>query len=158
MGEEAAWGKESILGYQIFSNYDSTKSKDLHNLVSNLIVQETFSQVIYWILVCVVILFVGLIVSQRLTVRDCLQWFRAKQLSQQFVIIGIFFLLFGSVDTVQDFFSLPYLPGQWSLEESSELFGAIALLMATIVKFFNLPLVKYSEIDYRIHRKQKMSK
>ena len=133
-GEEAGWGRESILGWQILNKSDSLVANDLHNFVSHLLSQNTPSRIFYVPAFFVMLLAVIVVVAQQAIYRGWPRWFRVGKLSRQFIIAGIFLVLFGLVDMLQDF-GLPYLPGQWTLEESCELLGAIALLFAVIVKF-----------------------
>ena len=133
-GEEAAWGRESILGWQMLNNANSVGSEDIHNFVSDLLAQNTSSMIFYVAVFFVMLLAIIFVISQQTISREWLRWLRVGELSRQFIMTGIFLLLFGFIDILQDF-GVPYLPGQWPLEESCELLGAIALLFAVIVKF-----------------------
>ena len=140
-GEEAAWGRESILGWQMLSNSGSTQSKDIHNLATDLLAQNTSSMVIFVAVVFVMVLAISFVVSQKATPEGWLRCLGVRDLSQKFIITGIFLLLFGFID-ILPIFGFPYLPGQWSLEESCELLGSIALLFAVIVKLLDSSLIE----------------
>lgn len=137
-GEESKWGKESVLGWNIFEPSD--QPGDLHNLLARAIAETIPNFVIACTVVLVIVLLAisylvfGIPALKHVISENWLKRFRQANTSQQFVVTGIVLIGFGLVDMLNESLGLPYIPGQWSLEESCELLGSIALLFAAIVK------------------------
>ncbi|MEO1404160.1 MAG: hypothetical protein AAFV72_23320 [Cyanobacteria bacterium J06635_1] len=139
-GEEAEWGRESVLGWQMLRASEPDQAGDIHNLLATLLAQGLPSGVVYGA-GSVILLAVGVLIlrfNQGMRGR-WLKKFRSLALTYQFAVTGVILLLFGLIDILQESFGLPYLPGQWSLEESFELLGSIALLFAILVKMLGSP-------------------
>ena len=138
-GEESKWGRESVLGWNIFP--PSNRPGDLHNIYQLLDQSQrpyfviAFGVVLTIVLLAISYLVFGLSALKRVISENWFRQFRKARTYQQFIVIGIVLIFFGLVDTLNGAFGVPYIIGQWSLEESCELLGAIALLFAVIVKF-----------------------
>ncbi len=145
-GEESKWGRESVLGWNIFE--PSNRPGDLHNL------HQLFDQsqrpyflIAYAVFIIIVLLAIsylvfGLPALKGIMSQNWLKCFRQANPSQQFVVIGIVLIGFGLVDILNGGFGMPYITGQKSFEESCELLGSIALLFAAIVEFLELSIKK----------------
>ena len=138
-GEESKWGRESVLGWNILEPSDGPG--DFHNLHQLLAPSQrpyfiiAFALVITIVLVAISYQVFGLPALKKVISENWLRQFKKARTYQQFIVIGIVLICFGLVDTLNGAFGVPYIIGQWSLEESCELLGAIALLFAVIVKF-----------------------
>lgn len=147
-GEEAEWGRESVLGWQMLSSSRPDQAGDIHNLLATWLAQGLSSGVAYGAS-GVIILATGLALLRFPVFNQVVRgvWgkgFRSFVLTHPFAITGVTLLLFGLVDILQESFGLPYLPGQWSLEESFELLGSIALLFAILVKMLGSPRMAWN--------------
>ena len=136
-GEEAGWGKESVLGWQPLKDSHSGFS-DFHNWFAHVLVDLGCSRLQYWILIVlsigVAFAAFGIIRTWRKSKESmALRPHLSKHFPPLFLILGCVLILVGSsLDTIQILFGLPYVPGQWPLEESLELLGSIALLFAVL--------------------------
>ena len=139
-GEEASWGRESVLGWQMRQPSSLERSGDLHNLVSDALVASIPTEVFYGVFTLIILAVILTLLkfkgSNRAIFRGLLNYLINKPLSAQFIVVGLILMLFGLVDSIQEFLNIPYLRGQWSVEESFELLGSIALLFAVLVKAF----------------------
>ena len=140
-GEEAGWGKESVLGWQL-QNDPNAEVLDFHNWISDLLIDLRNRQPRYLVLIVLSIAVVfGTFWISKLLRRGkkrmtLLQRLRGN-LSQGFLFLGCILILVGSsLDVFQKFFDLPYMVGQWPVEESLELLGSFALLFAILQKLF----------------------
>ena len=146
-GEEAKWGRESVLGWHILSPTDSKQVGDIHNLFThNFLAGVSFSSISYLAFVAIALgaIFWGCRFLTFKQLEGWLKWFKRRELSQQFVMAGLVLLLFGLVDILNESLGLSYIRGQWSLEECFELFASIALLFAVIVRNLDPSLNKVS--------------
>ncbi|MGD1904967.1 MAG: hypothetical protein ACFB0C_03130 [Leptolyngbyaceae cyanobacterium] len=139
-GEEAAWGRDSVLGWQIRRSFDPEQSGDIHNIVSDALVANISVSAACAVLVGIVfticLVFLKLKKRNQAIIKELFNYFSKKSTDIKFMLFGSTFILLGMIDFVQEFFGLPYIPGQWSAEESFELLGSVALLFAIIVKLF----------------------
>ena len=142
-GEESEWGRESVLGFQGWRTANPDQVEDVHNWLAHLFAQRLSFSIACGTAIAILII-VSLVYLKVPDFKHSLWKCLSKHvidssLTHKFVLIGIVLLSFGMVDMLQESFGLPYLPGQWSLEESFELLGSIALLFAIIVRIFEPP-------------------
>ena len=147
-GEESRWGRESVLGWNIFEPSD--RPGDLHNLHQLFDpAQRPYFVIAYAVVLTIVLLAIsylvfGLPALKSAMSENWLRRFRQANPSQQFVVTGIVLICFGLVDILHGAFGVPYILGQKSFEESCELLGSIALLFALLVKILEPSLNKVS--------------
>ncbi len=136
-GEEAGWGKESVLGWQLQKDSHAGFS-DFHNWFAHFLVGLGSSRLQYWVLI---VLGIGIafvtfwIIRNRRRSKESMALLPRlrKHFPPLFLILGCVLILVGSnLDTIQILFGLPYVPGQWPLEESLEVLGSIAILFAVL--------------------------
>ncbi|MEM9266820.1 MAG: hypothetical protein AAGA46_14980 [Cyanobacteria bacterium P01_F01_bin.13] len=142
-GEEASWGRDSVLGWQMISHSgDPTQSGDVHNLVSDALIASVPANTLL-ATVAIILLIAGLVIFKfkdfnQTLFKDWSNRSMGEHLLLKFITIGLVFLLLGMIDFIQEYFELSYLPGQWSIEELSELLGSIALLFAVMTRLSSL--------------------
>lgn len=150
-GEETAWGSEVVLGWDLQGLFGVARSADLHGSISaglgDLFEDDSRQQVsssVKAVVYGLVFLFAGLFLSLGVVMgllgsytesgKRRLQRLGLQNTSLQFALLGFGLLLFGNIDILEEAFHFPYMPGIWSLEESFELLGATALLIAVVAR------------------------
>ena len=151
-GEEASWGEDGLLGWHFIPEEEKRPTQDLHNYLSNVLEDYlghdggldipvrvanliTGSVMLMAVFFLMSVLILGYFGSDKLTKYRPLGRLKIRALPLQFVVAGIGLIAFGNIDILQESFGLPYLPGMWPLEESFEVLGSVALLIASIAKF-----------------------
>ncbi|MFQ5542370.1 MAG: hypothetical protein ACE5E2_06025 [Candidatus Binatia bacterium] len=139
-GEEAAWGDESIFGWQALT---SPLPDDLHNWITDVLVpnlrtlgvNDLFG--ITLLVVCVTVAFVAplfVIFKKRGQNTRTLYWVIWNHLPKVFFALGLVLIILGNFFDFLWEIDLPYFRGRWVLEESLELLGSVALLFGVLLR------------------------
>lgn len=139
-GEEAAWGDESIFGWQTLTTH---LPGDLHNWVTHVLVPKLRILGVNDLL-GITVLVVGvtvafipplfLIFKKRGQNTGTLYWVIWNHLPKVFFALGLVLIILGNFFDFLWKMGLPYFRGRWVLEESLELLGSVALLFGVFLR------------------------
>lgn len=141
-GEEASWGHESILGWQVLMTPLFEKG-DLHNWVMRwlkhrLRILEPNDLFAITLLVAAVAVVFGTIwlstCKKRGQNMTAVNWGIWNNLPQMFLVLGLVLIILGNFFDFIWEVGFPYFRGQWPLEESLELLGSVAFLFAALAR------------------------
>jgi hypothetical protein len=152
-GEETGWGAEVVLGWDLQKVFGESDSADLHGSVSqglgdlfgDLAPEEVpagLKSIVYGLVFLSAGLFLslgvllGVLGAYTESGKLRLQRLGLQEPSRQFALLGVGLLLFGNIDILEEAFDFPYMPGVWPLEESFEVLGATALLIAVVARWW----------------------
>ena len=153
VGEEAGWGREPILGWQLLAS-DAPPIfgiKDVHNAAPH-VFQSIFVQwpVLSMAALCalgIAVAWQGIRFATTRSLRQTIiSRFKRSSLSQRFIGLGCAVLVFSLVD-IPEAFGASYFAGQWTLEESSEVVGSLTFLFAGLTALRDVSMRRASMVQ-----------
>ena len=145
-GEEARWGRESILGWQLLA--PSEHGWEVHDWFIRLL-KTAFYKPMAFSIICLygiscigggtVIAYGLYALQQKRRITIALNRESWSRLPTTFIVLGLLLIILGTVFDVLRKIGLPSFHGQRLLEESLELLGSTALLCAPLSKLSARP-------------------